>query len=959
MPSRPVALALAICTSTTLAGAQCGGWDTRFGIVPGLQDEALAIGMADPDGAGPMGPQPVIGGRFRLVNGLEADRIAYWDGQHWRPLGSGVGGAVRGITSWDPDGAGPQSPQIVVTGEFLSAGGASASQVAAWDGQQWNSMGFGIDAPGRAVVSWDADGDGPLSPVVVVGGEFQTAGSGLASRVAKWDGVMWHPMGPGLGWTVHALAIVESDGPGSAQRLFAAGAFTSSGTTAIDRVAEWTGGAWVPVGAGIDAPVRSRAAWDPDGPGGAPVGLVAAGEFTAAGPGPAAGVAFWDGTEWLPLGTGLNNTVFAVRTWDDDRSPSTPDALLVGGAFTASGTQPVSRIARWEGGSWVPLLGGLDSDVFALLPVEAPPTSLATTALLVAGKFMLAGGQTSPRLAAWDGVAWIPSGGAEVRTSVYALLTWDPDQGGPAPTELVVGGGFQGLAGNDGVAAYSQESGWRALGSGLPNGNVGGLLEWDLDGAGPALPQLVACGSFNIPSPFSRGIAAWDGQRWIGLGTGASSVAGVTLWDPDGDGPTEPKLIAGGPFQSISGVAANRVAMWEFPFWQPLGTGLNGGVNAVLAWDPDDDGPMNQVLVAAGKFQSAGGVSASNIAFWDGNYWAPLGEGLGGIVQALVAFDEDGDGPEAPRLIAGGSINSSGTTPMSGVARWDGTAWHPMGEGLGGEGVDALHVWDPDGDGPMAATLVAGGLFTISGSNATPRLARWDGKSWQPIGGGLSSGGANALATWDRDGDGPAVAELVVGGWFRSIAGDIPTVGLAMWSINPPEITMDPADQFANPGQTVFLSVGAAAGAPEFQWRRNGVELADGPTGTGSTLLGTRGTTLRVSNAQLDDSGEYDCVVSNSCGTAASQTATLLVGLPCAPDITSNAVSGSPGYLVPNGVLNNDDFFAYLLEFAAGNLAIADLTTGAVPGQPGYGMPNGVLNSDDFFFYLSLFAAGC
>lgn len=36
-----------------------------------------------------------------------------------------------------------------------------------------------------------------------------------------------------------------------------------------------------------------------------------------------------------------------------------------------------------------------------------------------------------------------------------------------------------------------------------------------------------------------------------------------------------------------------------------------------------------------------------------------------------------------------------------------------------------------------------------------------------------------------------------------------------------------------------------------------------------------------------------------------------------------------------------------------------DLTTTAVPGTPGYGVPNGVLNNDDFFYYLAIFAAGC
>jgi photosystem II stability/assembly factor-like uncharacterized protein len=79
----------------------------------------------------------------------------------------------------------------------------------------------------------------------------------------------------------------------------------------------------------------------------------------------------------------------------------------------------------------------------------------------------------------------------------------------------------------------------------------------------------------------------------------------------------------------------------------------------------------------------------------------------------------------------------------------------------------------------------------------------------------------------------------------------------------------------------------------------------------------------------------------------------------CPADMTSTAIAGLPGYGAPNGVLNNDDFFYYLAQFAAGNIARADLTTTAIQGQPGYGTPNGALNNDDFFYYLALFAAGC
>ena len=79
----------------------------------------------------------------------------------------------------------------------------------------------------------------------------------------------------------------------------------------------------------------------------------------------------------------------------------------------------------------------------------------------------------------------------------------------------------------------------------------------------------------------------------------------------------------------------------------------------------------------------------------------------------------------------------------------------------------------------------------------------------------------------------------------------------------------------------------------------------------------------------------------------------------CEPDITTGAIPGSPGYLVPNGIVNNDDFFCFLTEFAAGNLAVADVTTTAVAGAPGYGVPNGVINNDDFFYFLTVFSIGC
>src|SRR5690606_19432964 len=74
--------------------------------------------------------------------------------------------------------------------------------------------------------------------------------------------------------------------------------------------------------------------------------------------------------------------------------------------------------------------------------------------------------------------------------------------------------------------------------------------------------------------------------------------------------------------------------------------GVNGDVNALAVFD---DG-TGEALYAAGRFTTAGGAEANNIARWDGSAWTPLGVGIDGSVNALTVFD-DGTGPA---LYAGG-----------------------------------------------------------------------------------------------------------------------------------------------------------------------------------------------------------------------------------------------------------------------------------------------------------------
>ncbi len=82
-------------------------------------------------------------------------------------------------------------------------------------------------------------------------------------------------------------------------------------------------------------------------------------------------------------------------------------------------------------------------------------------------------------------------------------------------------------------------------------------------------------------------------------------------------------------------------------------------------------------------------------------------------------------------------------------------------------------------------------------------------------------------------------------------------------------------------------------------------------------------------------------------------------GTGCPADTSGSSDPNDPGYGVPDGQIDAADFFYYLDQFAAGNLAAADLTGSSDPNDPGYGVPDGQLDAGDFFYYLDLFVAGC
>lgn len=90
-----------------------------------------------------------------------------------------------------------------------------------------------------------------------------------------------------------------------------------------------------------------------------------------------------------------------------------------------------------------------------------------------------------------------------------------------------------------------------------------------------------------------------------------------------------------------------------------------------------------------------------------------------------------------------------------------------------------------------------------------------------------------------------------------------------------PAITTQPTDQTVTKGGTINLSITATGTNPTYQWQKTGVDI---PNATQSTLT--------ITNAKIEDSGNYHCKVTNTCGTVNSNSALVTVQDITAPILT-------------------------------------------------------------------------
>lgn len=223
------------------------------------------------------------GGTFTIAGGVAASRIARWNGAAWSAMGAGFNNQVENIA-------------VAPNGDVYAGGlFTNFSRIAKWNGAAWSALGTGVNGIVEEIHFAD-NGVGGFD--VIVAGQFTTAGGLPANRIAKWDGAAWSTFGTGLDNIVDGLWVDPRAGGG--YDVYVGGVFLNADGQPAQHVAKWDGTTWSGVGGGVNGPVTALVKHDGI--------LYAGGNFTFAGSDSAYGIAAWDGSSWSRLGRGVVGT---------------------------------------------------------------------------------------------------------------------------------------------------------------------------------------------------------------------------------------------------------------------------------------------------------------------------------------------------------------------------------------------------------------------------------------------------------------------------------------------------------------------------------------------------------------------------------------------------------------------------------------------------------------------------
>ncbi len=174
---------------------------------------------------------------------------------------------------------------------------------------------------------------------------------------------------------------------------------------------------------------------------------------------------------------------------------------------------------------------------------------------------------------------------------------------------------------------------------------------------------------------------------------------------------------------------------------------------------------------------------------------------------------------------------------------------------------------------PSSQAVCSGQAFGFSVvAGGTPPLTYQWRKGGVPI-----AGATNSSYSGTASGSDAGSYDCVATNTCGSVASAAATLDVSL----TPSISTQPASVSVCPGEVASLAVIAnGTPVPTYQWRKNGVDI-----------LGATATFYAVYHAVPTDTGSYDCVVTNSCGSVTSSTAIMTVN--AGPIITTQPTNVS------------------------------------------------------------------
>lgn len=262
---------------------------------------------------------------------------------------------------------------------------------------------------------------------------------------------------------------------------------------------------------------------------------------------------------------------------------------------------------------------------------------------------------------------------------------------------IYIGGNFTviGSVTTSYIGYYNPNTGsFAAMGTGGAGGNVQTIARMPSG-------DIWAGGNFTSMGGVAdtARIARWNGNAWNSVGTGGANGLVLTVI------PGAVNIVyAGGSFTSIGGVASNGVSSYNGSTWTALGN--PGGTVRTLA------------LGANGTLYA--GVDDVGLRSWNGTSWSTIAAATGGTADIYdITVGQDGI------LYITGNFTALGGISAVNVAKYDGVSITAMGDGLSGGTVFAQF------SNASGSDIYTAGGFTSSGTLTFTRgFALWNGSTW-------------------------------------------------------------------------------------------------------------------------------------------------------------------------------------------------------------------------------------